>query len=170
MRLKNRHYLRSNEIKKLKNEITENFEEIFVDKIFSSNNKVEIAEIEGLFFVYIIDGELLLFRKDNSLIPSLKALKNGKFNLLKVIVDMGAIKYVINGADIMRPGIVMIDDGIKKDSYIKIVDEKYNKPIAIGRSLFNSNSMKNMVKGKAVKNIHYINDKIWNLLEIISYA
>ena len=34
-------------------------------------------------------------------------------NLKKIAVDMGAVKFVVSGADIMRPGIVEIEEGIE---------------------------------------------------------
>ncbi|MBD3229155.1 MAG: RNA-binding protein [Candidatus Lokiarchaeota archaeon] len=165
MKLKNRHHLRSDEIEELKNHSKNQFGENFKDDLFPPDCKVEIAEIEDLFIVYITDGEFILFEMDGVLIPSLKAILNNKLDLPKVVVDTGAIKFVVNGADIMRPGIVQIDDDIEKGSYIKIVDENYNKALAIGKSLYNSDVMKKMEKGRVIKNIHHINDKIWNFLE-----
>jgi PUA domain protein len=165
MKLKNRHHLRSDEIKELEEKIEENYGEKYIHKIFSSNSTVEIAEMEDEYLIYIIDGDFLLIETEKDLIPSLKAILNEKLDLKKVVVDMGAIKYVVNGADVMRPGIVEIDSNIKKDSYIKVVEETYSKALAIGIALYDSDTMKSMEKGKVVKNIHYINDKIWNFLE-----
>lgn len=165
MKLKNRHHLRSDEIKELEYKIEESYGKKYIEKVFSPKSTVEIAEMEDESLIYIIDGDFLLVETDKDLIPSLKAILNEKLDLKKVVVDMGAIKYVVNGADIMRPGIVEIDDNIKKDSYIKVVEETYNKTLAIGIALYDSEVMKSMEKGKVIKNIHYVNDKIWNFLE-----
>jgi len=164
MKLKNRHYLRSNEIKTLKNEIKQKFGEKSIEIIFNKKPKIEIAKIENMFTVYIFDNEFILFRINQELVPSLKAIIDGKFDLPKIIVDSGAVKYILNGADIMRPGVVHIDDNIEKDSYVKIIEEKYQRPISIGLSLYDSDIMKQMKTGKIIKNIHYINDKIWKSL------
>ena len=75
---------------------------------------------------------------------------------------MGAIKFVVNGADIMRPGITKIEDNIEANDFIVIVDENNQKPIAIGISLLNSEDLRNTKDGKHIKNIHYVGDKIWN--------
>ncbi|MHA1231055.1 MAG: DUF1947 domain-containing protein [Candidatus Helarchaeota archaeon] len=165
MKLKNRHYLRSSEIKQLKNEVSSTFGSNNLDKLFPKNIKIEIAEIEGYFPVYIFNKEFLLFRLNNKLIPSLKCILKNILDLPKIVVDSGALKFILNGADIMRPGIIHIDNYIKKDQFIKIVEETYNRPIAIGLSLYDSTSMKNMSKGKVIKNIHYLNDKLWTLFE-----
>ncbi|MHA1310977.1 MAG: DUF1947 domain-containing protein [Candidatus Helarchaeota archaeon] len=165
MKLKNRHFLRSDEIKRLKKEISDKFGEDSIIKILPKNSKVEIAELEDFFPIYIINNKIMLFRKNSQLIPSLKALRNNILDLPEIIVDMGAIKYVVNGADVMRPGIVEINDNIKEGSYVKIIEMSFKRPLAIGIALYDANVIKSMKKGKVIKNIHYINDKIWKFLE-----
>ena len=53
-------------------------------------------------------------------------------------VDTGAIPYVVNGADIMRPGIVAVTDDVKANAPVQIVDERHGKPLAIGIALFDA--------------------------------
>ena len=74
---------------------------------------------------------------------------------------MGAIKFVINGADIMRPGITEIEEGIAKDELVVIIDERNKKPLVVGIALYDSAEMKKITSGKVVKNIHYVGDEIW---------
>ena len=74
---------------------------------------------------------------------------------------MGAIKFVVNGADIMRPGITEIQDGIEKDKFVVVIDEKNKKPLAVGLALFNSQEMQTATSGKVIKNIHFVGDEIW---------
>ena len=107
------------------------------------------------------DDEIYFFYKNNDLIPSLKLLLKNNF-LNKIIVDMGAVKFVINGADIMRPGIIKVDDKIKEGDFIVIVDETHGKPLAVGKSLFNSEDLRSQTSGKSVENIHYVGDELWN--------
>ena len=75
---------------------------------------------------------------------------------------MGAVKFVTKGADIMRPGITEIEDGIQKDTFVTIIDQNNKKPLAIGKSLFNSEELRNTKEGKVIKNVHYVGDEIWN--------
>lgn len=136
-------------------------------------NKREIKElrirgIEGISQkekVEIIEGEFLSvnekpvgFLYEEEWYPT---LKNEELRFKKITVDMGAVKFVGNGADIMRPGIVKIEEGIEKEELVLIVDEKYGKNLALGIALFNSGEMKEKKEGKVVKNIHYVGDKIW---------
>ncbi|MDE1764881.1 MAG: RNA-binding protein [Thaumarchaeota archaeon] len=84
----------------------------------------------------------------------------------KVTVDSGAIKFVCNGANIMRPGIKSFTD-FEKDQIVCVVEETHNKFLAIGKSLVSSQEMANITKGEAVKNLHYISDKYWEAAKTI---
>ena len=83
--------------------------------------------------------------------------------LKKITVDMGAVKFVVNGADIMRPGIVEIEEGILKDEFVAVIDKNNQKPLAVGIALFSSEEMKSMTSGKVIKNIHYVGDELWRM-------
>ncbi|MFP4567323.1 MAG: PUA domain-containing protein [Candidatus Woesearchaeota archaeon] len=102
------------------------------------------------------------FIKDDVPIPILKILLKDPF-LKKVTVDMGAVKFICNGADVMRPGIVQIDDEIQKNDIIMVVDEKNKTPLVVGRALHSTNEMQDIKEGKAIENLHFISDQIWQL-------
>ena len=78
----------------------------------------------------------------------------------KVVVDMGAVKFVCNGATVMRPGIKSHSD-FDKEQIVCIVEESHNKFLAVGRSLVSSKELETMTKGEVVKNLHYISDEFW---------
>ena len=72
-------------------------------------------------------------------------------------------KVIFNGADIMKPGIVSADPEIAVGDLVVIVEERHNKPLAIGRALVAGTEMKG--EGKAVKSLHHVGDAIWKGLE-----
>lgn len=111
--------------------------------------------------IILQEGEPVLLLHQDKWFPTLQTL-NKNNPLKKITVDMGAIPYVCSGADVMRPGIKAIDEGIAKDSPVAVIDEKYGKILAVGVSLFDSEEMKKMEKGKVIKNLHYVGDWIWN--------
>ena len=78
----------------------------------------------------------------------------------KIIVDMGAVKFVCNGATVMRPGVKNYSE-FEKDQIVCVVEESRNKFLAIGRSLVSSKDMSTMTKGEVVKNLHYVSDRFW---------
>jgi PUA domain protein len=77
-----------------------------------------------------------------------------------VVVDRGAMPYVMNGADVMKPGIVQADESIKSGDFVYVVVEEKKTPIAVGIALVDGVEMHG--RGKAVKNIHHLKDKVWN--------
>ncbi len=84
----------------------------------------------------------------------------------KAVVDSGAIKFVCNGANVMRPGIKKFTE-FQKDDIICVVEEVHNKFLAIGKALVSSEDMANISKGEVVKNLHYISDKYWEAAKLI---
>lgn len=124
----------------------------------SKKDQVELIEDE--IRIILINKQPAFFYYQDLLVPTLKYLQIN--NLLKrVTVDMGAVKFIIGGADIMRPGIVEVEGGILKDDFIVIVDQNNHKPLAVGIALVSFEEMRTATSGKVVKNIHYVGDKIW---------
>jgi PUA domain protein len=81
---------------------------------------------------------------------------------------MGAIPYVCKGADVMAPGIVRIEGEFSKGDLVLVVDEKHGKSLALGESLRDSQSARNLKQGPVVKNEHYVSDKIWNFAKTLT--
>lgn len=122
-------------------------------------DQVELGEDERKFM--IINEEFSFFYYKDHLVPTLRYLQHQEI-LRKIEVNMGAVKFIVNGADIMRPGITEIDSGIKKDDFVVVVDEQNKKPLVVGVALFDAEEMKQQTSGKVIKNIHYVGDEIWN--------
>jgi PUA domain protein len=119
--------------------------------------KVEVAEFEDRN-IYFLD-ELIEFVKDEKdLYPYL----GGSYLdfLPKVVVDMGAIPFVCNGADIMAPGIVEVDS-FQQGSLVVVRDVTHGKALAVGKSIKSSTEIESEKKGKVIKNLHYVGDKFW---------
>ena len=146
-------HLRKSEIKELNEKI---------NGLYKKENLLDKKDnIEKRDNLLLINGKRLFFFKDETPIPTLHfILENGDF-LKKITVDKGAVKFVCNGADIMRPGIKNIDENIQKDEFVSIIEETYGKPLAVGIALFDGKEIKSMTKGRAVKTLHYIGDYIW---------
>ncbi|MCS7119053.1 MAG: DUF1947 domain-containing protein [Archaeoglobaceae archaeon] len=113
-------------------------------KIILVNNKAFLLEFGGRHYV--------------SVYGAIK-LKPEKY---EVTVDSGAADFIMNGADVMKPGIFYADPRIKKDNFVYVTVGAKKIPIAVGVALCNMEEMKG--KGKAVKNIHHVKDKIWMYL------
>ena len=124
----------------------------------------EIPKIKNIKVHYVDDTSQILvgndfkvLRLENEFIPFLTETKLlGSFP--NVMVDMGAVKFMCNGANVMRPGIKSHTE-FSKDEIVCIVEESQQKFLAVGKSLVHSSEMKEMSKGEIVKNLHYISDR-----------
>jgi len=158
--VKRRFFLKEKDAKSLLREISE----IFGDTFFGAKPKIEVAEVPR-GEIFIVNGRPALIRCEGSLMPAL-TFEELISDLPKVIVDMGAIPYVCNGADIMAPGIVGIEGEFKEGSLTAVLDEKHRKAIAVAKALFSSEEIRGLKHGKALKNLHYVGDSFWEVIKI----
>jgi PUA domain protein len=111
--------------------------------------------------VILVDGEPMILEYEGRYYLTVYGALKFKPEKWKVTVDEGALPYIMNGADVMKPGIVYADEGIKKGEFVYVTVEGKDTPIAVGIALVDGVEMREG-KGKAVKNIHHLKDKIWN--------
>lgn len=157
MKIKSRNVLRKTDEKALINDIME----AFGDTSAFINKKLEHVATDEWEFIFV-EGEPMLFKVEGKVFPTVKgALKLNPVRR-RVIVDPGAVKFLINGADVMGPGVVEADPSIKEGDLVIVVEKAHGKALAIGRALIAGNEMPGK-KGKAVKSIHYVGDELWNL-------
>ena len=164
LQVKDRHFLK----KKVLNELKEKIKSSFIisdSQLFSKSSKIEMVKTEKELVIYFINDIATLLEDGDLLYPTLNAVLDKKFQLPEVSVDKGAIKFVASGADVMIPGIVNVDESIKKDQIVAVVDNEFKKTLAIGSSLMSASEIKSKEKGKAIKSIHHIGDKIWTTIK-----
>jgi len=151
--------LPKSEVEKLNAEIAQQFG---VNDFFGKKDQVMMAELDHKLFV-VKDDILYFFYDEGRLVPTLKLLLQKPF-IKQVVVDMGAVKFVSSGADIMRPGIVELDHQIKKDELVVVVDQNHKKPLCVAKALFSGEEIIQMKKGKVLKSLHWVSDPVWNLV------
>lgn len=157
-----RYFLKAREGKALLKEASEKLK-ISLEENFGSDARMELVETDfgGIF---LINGKPLLFKTESGIFPTLV------FTELialapKVVIDMGAVPHVCNGADIMAPGVVRFEGSFNKGDLVFVVDEKHGKPIAVGETAYSDAEAAKIKHGAVVKNIHFVGDKIWNALK-----
>ena len=158
IKIRNRHHLKNKEIKSILDDLTRTFSSNF----FDTKSSVEIGEIDE-YKLIIVDGKADFMIKNDRIFFTLSGLYRYQPKEYFVVVDMGAVPFVINGADIMAAGIVDADRDIHENDQVWVCDEKHRKPLAVGIALIDGKNMISEKRGKAVKNIHYVDDKLWNL-------
>lgn len=108
----------------------------------------------------IITGkEIKILKIDDEFVPFLSELETLK-KFPTITVDMGAVKFMCKGANLMRPGIVKYTE-FKKDKIVCIVEESHQKFLAVGKATIDSSELQEMEKGEVLKNMHYISDIFW---------
>ena len=111
-------------------------------------------------------GSIILIElEDGTIIPSLKLLYKqrdlvGVFP--RVFVDKGAVPHIINGANIMAPGVTKVEGEFREGDIVVVVAEDYNAPICVGRAVHSSDEVRSLRKGKVVVNLHHLKDKYWS--------
>ena len=133
--------------------------------VFPKIKNLKVHGISNDAQIIVGDGIKILKVKDEY-IPFLSETQTlEKFPY--VIVDMGAVKFMCKGANVMRPGIKKYSE-FQKDSIVCIVEESHHKFLAVGKTLVSSDEMSNMEKGEVIKNLHYISDKFWEIGKTLS--
>lgn len=157
VKIKNRHRLKTKDIKKFQNELKNTFNSVF----FNEKSSVEMGDFEEIKIIFV-DGEPCFMFHENKIVFTLYGLNRYKPKQNFVVVDMGAVRFVTNGADVMVPGIVDADKNIAENDQVWICDENHHKPLAVGIAVMTGEQMIKEEKGKAIKTIHYVGDQLWN--------
>ena len=134
-----------------------------LEKLLGKKIRIEINETENAEIFYF-NGKPLVARSNGNLFPTL-SFKELFSAFPKIVVDMGAIPYVCKGADVMAPGIVSVKGEFEENDIVIVVDERHNKPLAVGVALLSSENIKTVKGGKILKNLHYVGDKLWIALK-----
>ena len=157
-KIKNKHLLKQKKAKALMKRLMDQFGESLD---FSVNNMFT-GRINDTTF-YFVDNVPIAMDLEGYVMMTVQGLLKLQPSNRFVVVDMGAVRFVTNGADVMAPGIVDADASIEANSPVWICDEQHRKPLAIGIALMNGIEMVEASKGKAVKMIHYVGDEIWKM-------
>jgi PUA-domain protein len=155
MEVKSRHHLRSDEVDTITTALSEN---LGVELDADSFEKVEFDDSD--WDVVLVDGDpLVLYLNDE---PFLTVQGANQYPPEKhiVTVDAGAVSFVSDGADIMRPGITEADDDISEGDLVVINEESHGKFLAVGRAQTDGDDMVGD-SGKVVKSLHHVGDDLF---------
>ena len=164
-----RHLLSKKDRKALIKEIADKYPKLA--ELIKDSEIVEKAETEeGTIIVVNKTPCLVILEEENTVIPSLQILLKEDFQeiLPKVVVDMGAVPHIANGADVMAPGITEIKGEFEKGDIVVVVDERHGKPLAVCRARYSSREIRQMKKGKVLENLHYVGDDLWELFKSLA--
>ncbi|MFB6149379.1 MAG: RNA-binding protein [Halobacteriales archaeon] len=155
MEIASRHHLRSDAVDDLETILEE---QLGVTLAADSYELVELAD-EPIDIV-LVDGEPAVFYVDDEPFLTVKGANMYPPQQRVVTVDAGAVQFVSDGADVMRPGIVEADPNIEPDDLVVIAEETHGKVLAIGRSRVSGEEMTGE-QGKVIDSIHHVGDELF---------
>ncbi|MBX8631997.1 MAG: RNA-binding protein [Thermoplasmata archaeon] len=164
-RIRRRHRLRQKDVASLASDLDGKLG----TRTFGDGDPVEVAEVYGLEQnVYILNSEIVAVEIQGEPFLSLPGLLRYGATKRFITVDSGAVKFVVNGADIMGPGVVGGDAAVESGMVIWVREEKYGRPLAIGRSTVSGASFGRKEKGRYAESIYHVGDRLWKLNEELS--
>ncbi|MFB6086533.1 MAG: RNA-binding protein [Halodesulfurarchaeum sp.] len=155
MDVSSRHHLRSDEVRAIEETLADRLgigiDAASIELVEFADEDFEVGLIDGKPHVWYPEGEpFLTVRGANAYEPT---------NHL-VTVDAGAISFVSDGADVMRPGITEADPAIEAGDLVVIVEETHGKALAIGEALTDGDEMTGP-EGKVVRSLHHVGDELF---------
>jgi PUA domain protein len=157
MDVKSRHHLRSDAI----DEIQDGLESgLGVRLDADTYEKVELEG--GDWEVVLVDGDPLVFYDEGDPFLTVRGANEYPPETNVVTVDAGAVQFVSDGADVMRPGITEVDDSIDAGDLVVIAEESHGKVLAVGRARVDADDMLGD-QGKVVDSIHHVGDDLYEL-------
>lgn len=155
MEISSRHHLRSDAIRELEATLATEFGvELDADRyerveVVDEETDLVLAEGDPVA-VYLEDGPAPTVRGANASDPSKRI----------VTVDAGAVSFVSDGADVMRPGITEATDDIESGDLVLVVEETHGKVLAVGRARVSGDELLGD-SGKVVDSIHHVGDELY---------
>ena len=156
IRVKKRKRMREKEIKALSAQLVERMGV----PVFTEKDAVDLAESTDFDLIFV-NNDILGLVYEGAPFLTVRGILKYKPERCAVTVDMGAVPYVTNGADVMGPGITDADPEIKEGDLVWIRDIKNKVPLAVGVALRDGKSLSAKEKGKAIKTLHNVGDKLW---------
>ena len=158
-----RHIISKSEKKRMLREIGERLPRSI--KLLGEARRLEIAKLRSGGRLILVEGVPAIFLGEYAY-PTLLAAHKLGLKLPLVIVDMGAVPHILNGADVMAPGIVEFEE-FEEGEIVYVADEEGKRVFAVGLTLVCSAKLREMKRGKVIKNLHYAGDKLWEVIRTI---
>lgn len=156
LRLRKRHRLRQKEIAA----ISSNLDSALGTRTLTEKDVVDMAEGPE-YDVVFVNGKILAFTPGGVPFLTVRGLLRYGATKRFVTVDMGAVKFVYNGADVMGPGVVSCDSAISEGDLVWVRDVKNLRPLAVGRAVSSGETISRKDKGRVIQSIHHVGDRLW---------
>ncbi len=158
MEVKSRHHLRSDEVREIDTALEDTL------GVELDADTYELVELEdSAFDIVLVDGEPTVFYIDDEPFLTVQGANSYPPTKRVVTVDAGAVSFVSDGADVMRPGIVEASDDIESGDLVVIAEETHGKVLAVGRAKTDGDEMVGD-SGKVVESVHFVGDDLYEFV------
>lgn len=159
MEIKSRHHLRSDAVRALQDTLTDEL------GVSLDGERFELIEFEAdPFDIVAVDGDPLVFyytaNGDRRPFLTVRGANAVSPTRRTVTVDSGAVSFVSNGADIMRPGIEAADETITAGDLVVIQEGTHDKALAVGQARVDGEDLLGD-EGKVIDSIHHVGDELY---------
>ncbi|MFC3957783.1 RNA-binding protein [Halovivax cerinus] len=155
MQVKSRHHLRSDDVSAVETAVGDR---LGVDL---DGDAYELVEFEDSDWeVVLVDGEPLVAYFDEEPFLTVRGANATEPSDRLVIVDAGAVSFVSDGADVMRPGIADVRGDVTEGDLVLIAEESHEKVLAVGRSRVDSDDLLGD-SGKVIDSLHFVGDDLY---------
>jgi PUA domain protein len=154
MKVKSRHHLRSDGVRELREALADHL------GVELTGDAFEAVDVEDGPKLVLVDGDPAVMYVGEEPFLTVRGANDYPPTRRTVTVDAGAVSFVSDGADVMRPGIVAADDAIDAGDLVVIVEETHGKALAVGRALVEGADLLGD-SGKVVESVHHVGDDLY---------
>jgi len=155
MQVKSRHHLRSDAVSEVQAALRDR---LGVEPAGERHEHVEFED--DATELVLVDGDPLVFYVDDEPFLTVRGANAHDPGQSVVTVDAGAVSFVSDGADVMRPGITDADPAIEAGDLVVVAEETHGKFLAVGRALVDGDDMLGE-EGRVVESIHHVGDDLY---------
>jgi PUA domain protein len=142
---------------------------LHMDVIMPKKSQLELIKLPDRMSLYSLDGHVLFFQHfDDALLPHLRLVHAYPHCFPRVMVDRGAIRFVLSGAQLMCPGLTSPgawlpdkEDEIEEGTVVAVGAEGKETACMVGILKMGTEDVKRVNKGVAVEAGHYLGDGLW---------
>jgi PUA domain protein len=155
MQVKSRHHLRSDAVSEVQASLADR---LGVESTDGNYERVEFEDRDTR--LVLVDGDPLVFYVEDDPFLTVRGANAFEPDRRVVTVDAGAVSFVSDGADVMRPGITAADSEIAAGDLVVVDEETHGKYLAVGRALVDGDDMSGP-EGRVVESVHHVGDDLY---------
>ncbi|KAF8456744.1 hypothetical protein BDZ91DRAFT_745286 [Kalaharituber pfeilii] len=142
-----------------------------IDEVFPKKSDLGLIKAQDKTSLYAVGNEVLFFQtSDDTIYPHLKLVHKFPQCFPTLQVDRGAIRFILDGAQLMCPGLTSPgaklpppEEAVPVGKVVVIAAEGKEHACMVGKTKLSSEDIKKVNKGVGVETVHYLGDGLWGM-------